>query len=420
MKKYFFLALFILPFIINAQNLNGRFSSSFYTFERFDTKNNSETYIRNYEGLSLNFNYDKFSVNSRLGFETNIGNSLSADPRMRFYNLYLEAREILDLVTLKVGRQPLFNSVAGGLYDGVNLKVKYDDFAISGFYGGNVPAYQKLELTDDFANDNVMGASFEGFFLDHFKLGLNYIDKNFKPVNFFAERIDVNSNLTNLLIEQKSNQFKYLSGDLSYFDEIFTVDTRYEYDLNYEVTSKVEATGRVQASKKFGVELYYNWREPRINYNSIFSVFNFGNSQEFEGGFDFKIDENLTLVQKFAYVEYNDEASQRITIGLNTSWGNISYRKNLGYAGELDGISIYTAKSFADGFITPSVGLSYSTYKLSKDSEQNSIAALLAGVNVRPWKQFSFDLQTQYFNNKIYKNDLRVLLKINHWFNINF
>jgi hypothetical protein len=168
------------------------------------------------------------------------------------------------------------------------------------------------------------------------------------------------------------------------------------------------------------VELYYNWREPRINYNSIFSVFNFGNSQEFEGGFDFKIDENLTLVQKFAYVEYNDEASQRITIGLNTSWGNISYRKNLGYSGELDGISIYTAKSFADGFITPSVGLSYSTYKLSKDSEQNSIAAVLAGVNVRPWKRFSFDLQTQYFNNKIYKNDLRVLLKINHWFNINF
>lgn len=403
-----------------AQNLNGRFSSSLYTFERFDNRNNSDTYLRAYEGLALNFNYDKISLRTRLGFETNLGNELSADPRMRFYNMYLEARDLLDIATIKVGRQPLFSPVGGGLFDGANLKLKYEGFSISGFYGGNVPAYQKLELTDDFSNDYILGGSFEALFLDHFKFGVSYIDKNFKPINFFAERIDVGSNLTTLLIEQKSNQYKFVTGDLSYFDKTFTLDTRYEFDLNYQETSKIEASGRVQATDELGVDLYYNWREPKIRYNSIFSVFNFGNSQEIEGGLDYKLMDDLTVLAKFAQVEFEDENSQRITLGVNTVFGTLSYRKNLGYAGEMDAVSIYSARSFFDGFITPSVGLSYTTYKLSKDSEKNNIVSLLGGVNVRPWKTLSFDVQAQYFNNKIYSNDLRLLFKLNYWFNTNF
>jgi len=421
MKKIFFLIFVYLPLMIPAQNLNGRFSSSFYTFERFDTTKTSDTFLRTFQALTLNFNYKDISIRTRTNFETNIGKGLDNDPRLRFYNLYLEARNILDMFTLKLGRQPLFTPIAGGLFDGVNLKFNYANASLSGFYGGNVPAYQKLEMTNDLRNDYVLGGKFDIYFLDHFTFGLSYIDKNFKVTDYNTLRLNSDYDLVNVLIEQKSNQYKFLSADASYnLEGLLSIDTRYEYDVNFKTTSKFEITSRVQATDQLGIDVYYNFREPKIRYNSIFSVFNYGNSQEFEGGVDYKISESVSLFGKFGNVTYEDENSQRLTIGANTKFGSFSYRKTLGYAGELDAVSAFTAYSFDDGSFTPSVGIAYTSYKLSKDAETNNILSFLGGFNLRPWTNYSFDLQGQYFNNKIYKNDFRIMFKVNHWFNSNF
>jgi len=104
---------------------------------------------------------------------------------------------------------------------------------------------------------------------------------------------------------------------------------------------------------------------------------------------------------------------------LNTRWGSFNYRKTLGYAGELDAVSLYSAYSFLEGLITPSVGISYTSYKLSEDSDKNNLAAILGGLNYRPFRFLSFDVQGQYMNNKIYKDDYRFFFKINYWFNTN-
>ncbi|MEW5843818.1 MAG: hypothetical protein AB1775_11200 [Bacteroidota bacterium] len=422
MKKLFFTLLILsLPLMISAQNLNGSISSTFYTFERFDTAKTSDSFLRTYETLALNFNYQTISVRTRMNYESNIGNALASDPRLRFYDLYFEARNIVDMFTLKLGRQPLFTPVAGGLFDGVNLKFKYDNVSLTGYYGGNVPAYQKLEVTNDFKNDYVIGGKFEIFFLEHFNFALGYINKNFKPVDYNALRLDANLDPVTILIQQNSNQYKFLSADASYFlPGVANIDTRYEYDMNFQTTSKFELDGRVQATDKLGVDIYYNFREPKIRYNSIFSVFNFGNSQEIEGGVDYKFCSDLTVFGKFGNVKYEDDNSQRLNVGVYTKYGSVSFRKTFGYSGELNGVSLYTAHSFADGFVTPSFGISFINYKLDKNSDVNNITSVLAGVNLRPWRNLSFDLQGQYFNNKIYKNDYRILFKVNHWFNTNF
>src|SRR4030065_289208 len=99
MKKIFFAIFFVgLPLMVYSQNLNGRFTSSFYSFERYNAADNSETFIRTNQALNFNFNYSKISLRTRLNFESNLSNSLDSDPRMRFYNLYLEARNIFDAV----------------------------------------------------------------------------------------------------------------------------------------------------------------------------------------------------------------------------------------------------------------------------------------------------------------------------------
>lgn len=420
MKKIIFALLVFLPVIISAQNINGRISSALYTFERFDSQNSSEKYIRAFENIALNFNLGKFSLVTRTNLETNIGNSLDNDPRLRFYNLYVEGRKLFDFATIKIGRQSNFNSVAGGLFDGVDLKLEQWDFAVSGFYGGNVPAYQKLQLTDDWKNDYIMGGKIETGILKNTRFAFSYIDKNFKSVDYTALRLNSNLDPIQILVQQKSNQFKFISGEASYtLDSVVNVYAQYDYDLNFEETSKFEIFGRYEQIENLGIEIYYNYRAPLIRYNSIFSVFDYGNTYEIEAGLDYKFFEGFSAFGKWAHVKYSDANSERFTIGFNTAFGSASYRRNLGYSGELESVSLFTGHSFFEGFITPSFGVSFTNYKLSAESEKNRLVSVLAGFNMRPWKTLSFDLQGQYMDNKIYKNDFRMLLKINYWFNTN-
>lgn len=420
MKRLIFICALFVVSSVYAQNINGRFSSSLYSFERFDSSNTSESHLRAYQMLNLNMNYENYSIRSYLNLEHDFAKEMIDDPRLRFYNLYFEARNILNVGTLKLGRQPLFNSVAGGIYDGASLVLKKWDVQLSGFYGANVPAYQKLELIENWEDNFILGGKLSTSALQNFRFAVGYINKNFKPMSYNALRLDSDLNPITVLIENKSNQYEFLSGEASYFmRDLISIDTRYDFDLNYNKTSRFEIDTRYEQIENLGINVYYNHREPRIRYNSIFSVFDFGNSQEIELGGDYRIDQNFTVIGKFGYVTYKDDNSSRLGLGLATRYGSLNYRKTFGYAGEMDALSLYTAYSFLDGLITPSVGVSYTNYKLSKGDDANDLTSLLGGINYRPLRVLSFDLQVQYMNNKIYKDDLRFLFKLNHWFNLN-
>lgn len=420
LKKSFFWFILFLFCVVNlhAQNLNGAISSSVYAFERAESFTDSEMFLRGYETLILNINQGNYSLRTRLNFETNFSKQLDSDPRLRFYNLYFEARKIADIATIKLGRQPIFNQMAGGLFDGANIKLDVNNFIVQGYFGGNVPAYQKLEITDNFKTDRIWGGKLAYNGLANTSFALSYVDKNFKSIDYEAQRLDVNLSPITVLIQQKSNQFRYGSASVSYFG-LVNVDARVNYDFNFDKLSKAEFIGRYDKVENFGFSLYYNYRAPQIRYNSIFAVFDFANTQEIEGGVDYKFDQNFTFFGKFGNVTFKDDNSQRFSLGVNSNYGSLSYRQTLGYSGELSTISLYSAHSFLTGFLTPSVGIAYTSYKLNEDSEKNNIISLLAGLNVRPFKVLSFDLQGQYFDNKIYKNDVRLFFKINYWFNTN-
>lgn len=420
LTKFFLPALLIIaPLLsIEAQNINGRISSSVYSFERASSLTQSDMFIRGYETLTLNVNEGNFSIRTRFNFETNFGDQLVNDPRFRLYNLFFEARKVFDVATIKLGRQPIFNQVAGGLFDGANLKIKLDNFMIQGYFGGNVPAYQYAEITDDWNNNRIFGGKIKYNGFEDFSFGLSYVDKNFTPISYEAQRLDINLNPITVLIEQSSNRYKYGSATASYYG-LLDLNARLNYDFNFSKVSKAEFSGRYDDIENLGINIYYNYRAPQIRYNSIFAVFNYGNTQEIEGGLDYKINKDFTVYGKFGNVEYKDDNSQRLTLGLNTSYGSLNFRNTFGYAGELTSFSAYTSRSLLDGMVTPSIGLAYTNYKLSENEEANDIISALAGVNIRPWRVLSFDLQGQYSNNKIYKNDLRLFFKINYWFNTN-
>ena len=136
--KLFVLTLAILLFqtIVSSQNLNGRFSSSVYSFERHDTTE-SYQYLRTFQSLMLNANYGKFSIKTRLNYETDVAKKMLNDPRVRFYNLYLEGRNLFDLLSFRLGRISLFNNVSSGTYDGGDIKFKYNGYNLHLFSPGD-------------------------------------------------------------------------------------------------------------------------------------------------------------------------------------------------------------------------------------------------------------------------------------------
>jgi hypothetical protein len=402
-----------------SQNINGRFSSSLYAYERFDTADVSANHLRAFQLLNLNINKSRFALRTSLNLETDLSSTLEYDPRLRFYNLYLEGRDLFGLATFKLGRQPIFSRIGGGLFDGADLVLKKSIFRLSGFYGWNVPAYQKLELINNTEDNYIFGGKLSVLPFDRFQVSLGYVNKNYRAEDYWATRIEEGNPLL-VLIRGNSNQFRFGYAEADYdMKNIFYVNTRYEYDFNFETTSRFEAYGTYKQLKNININLYYNYREPQIRYNSIFSVFDFGNTQEVEAGVDYTLNKYLTLSGKFGNVEYRDDNSQRFTVGAISPYGTVTYRKNLGYAGELDAVSVYTARSFMEGFLTPMLGVSYTSYKLTQADDTNSLVSVLAGTNVRPWRMLSFDLQGQYMNNKIYQNDYRLFFKINYWFNTN-
>ena len=411
------LTTFLFP-----QNLNGRFTSALYTFERFDTVNNSNTYARTFQMLYLTFGKDNVSLKSYLNLEGDVSKSQTYDPRLRFYNLYVDVRKLFDVVYLKFGRQPLFNSIGGGVFDGISLGVKYKGFDVNGYYGGNVPPYQKLNFTDDLSNDFVAGGKITLYTIENTRIALKYINKNFKSIKYTTSRLSPEFETNpNYVIDNSSEQYEYATAEVSYDQpKMFRVDTKLDYDLNFNTASRFEVIARYDEIENLGISAYYNFREPRIRYNSIFSVFDFQNSQEVEIGGDYLIDKTYKIIGKFGNVSYTDESSQRVSLGVSSPWGTLMGRKTFGYAGELSSVSVYTARSFFEGLLTPSLSLAYTNYKLSSDVDSNDLVTILLGLNYRPIRTLSFDAQGQYLNNKIYKDDFRLLVKLNYWFNINF
>ncbi len=420
MKKLLLLFLLSVSFAsyLYPQKLTGNISSSLYSFERFSTPGNSEKSIRGFQVLNVNFSQDNFTVKSYFNLENDFSKTLDTDPRLRLYNLYVEGRNIFKIVTLRLGRQPLFEALAGGIFDGLNIRIKTKGLYVKGYYGANVPAYQKFEIVSNWSDNFILGGKVSTDLITNTQISLSYINKNFKPKDYVATRLDLNLNPIQVLISNKSNQYQYARAELNYnLRNSLNINTRYDYDINFKKTSKFQIDGEFTKVKDFTFRMYYNYRAPNLRYNSIFSVFDYGNTNEFEGGIDYKINNIFTLSGKYGVVNYKDDNSQRFTLGIISNYGTLSYRKSTGYAGELDAFSLYTAYSFLEGKLTPSVGISYSNYKLSAASETNNLTTILTGINFRPAIKLSFDLQMQYLNSKIYKNDYRFYFRLNYWFN---
>jgi hypothetical protein len=138
--------------------------------------------------LTLILIMEKYQLDRIMNFETDVMTKMESDPRLRFYNLYLEARDLLNVATIKLGRQPIINGVAGGIYDGASLTLKHNKFKLNAYAGGSVPAYQEFKLIENFEDNLIFGGKLTTTVIRNLQLGVGYVNKNFQPKKYTAQR----------------------------------------------------------------------------------------------------------------------------------------------------------------------------------------------------------------------------------------
>ncbi len=413
MKK---LIVFLLPTFLFAQNLNLRLTTTAYMWQRYETPEVSTNHLRAFQLAQLTLSQGNVSFHAFVNFSNDFREKQLEDPIFRFYNFCVNWRNLFGRLNFKLGRISIYSGVGVGTIDGAYVNAKITKFLSANIYGGFLmPVNQKLKLNDDPKNNFMFGGQLK-FSTGELSASLSYFNQHRKPKTYEALRADSLGDVFVQEINLTSSQYQIVSGDLNYEFSIFELYLRGDYDVNKVKFTRGEISAGVNLIDRFKLMASYDYRDPRIPANSIFSVFNYGVTKEIEAGMQYLISSKLRAYVGFSNVSYVDDKSQRIVLGFDMGYGSVNLTRRIGYAGELDGISAQVYYSMFDNRFIASAGLNYASYKLSELASKHKDLVAFVGGSLKPSNFLSFDVQAQYIQNRIYKSDFRVFFKFNYWF----
>jgi hypothetical protein len=407
-----------------AQLVNGRFTTSFYSFQRFDTVGSSRTYLRAFQSVQLSMAQQDFSVHAYLQGAVNGTNQFGDNGNVRFYNLYFRWANIGKSLDLSLGRQAVYAGVGNGTIDGLMARARIwnNQITLTG-YGGASVNDEYTGVRKDWHDNLNLGGQVLTTLVPGARIGLSYMYRGEERDSYRALReTQLGDSLKTYItvpfaIQSESIAEKLGSADASWsYGRIISVYGRYDYDFNYKETSRGQGSIRVNITDALALTGDYTFRKPQISFNSIFSVFTLNSTRLIEGGAEYGLTPLLRAYGKLGVVSYADTSSMTWTLGLNSGYGSVSYSGSTGYAGQLESFSVQAAYPLCDRFLVPSLGVSWASYRLSAEDPKDNALAILAGATVRPTRNFSFDVQGQWMKNRLYDRDMRLQVKLMYWF----
>jgi hypothetical protein len=194
-----------------ALSISGRSSTEIEWFDNAD----GDTAVPAYEYLLLNVkDIDGAGLNFR-GYgrlANDLANEVDVDHRL--YYAYLEKRELLPHLDVKIGRQFIATTAAASLMDGLYLKARdLGPFSLTVFGGGDVSYYAGYN-----AKDLIDGVELSGRF-DTLQVGLSYVQR-WEESELTNELIGFNADYDyrQQLSLFGEGQFNYLANNISYFN----------------------------------------------------------------------------------------------------------------------------------------------------------------------------------------------------------
>jgi hypothetical protein len=419
--------LFLLHSATFTQVIDGRFSTSIYAWERFDTVGQSMQIARAYENVQFNAASDNLSFHTYFHAASDVSQSVGDEALIRIDNVFFRWKDIAKVVDVNVGRVPVFAGVGAGTVDGALVKLRgcQDRITLTGYGGANVlpDLHSPISSFSDVKDNFFVGGQVVGRFVDGSRISLSYSNKLTRPLPYTAIRPDSVFNPMEVFVVPETRREQFIGADASYsYRRCLSAYGRYDYDVSNKRSLRGELFARVYVlSSQLALTGDFNYREPRIWYNSFFSFFPISPSREYEGGVEYAITPWISTVGRFAYVQYTTDKSRRLTIGLNTRYGNVRLSSSDGYAGELNSVYVEGMYPLLDRKLTPTVGLSCAQYRLLESTGQlENLYSASIGAVVRPIPSFSVDAQLQVLRNAIVSSDVRGFGRVSYWFSHSF
>jgi hypothetical protein len=406
----------LLPQPARAQLVTGRFVTSVYTWQKFDTVNTSKTYLRGFQNFQLTV------AEGDVSFHTYLQGALNSNGDaglLRAYNLYLRWANIGKALDVNVGRHGVYAGVGYGTIDGASAKLHLFKDLLSVFaYGGATPHGDYAGVSGDYANNLNFGGQVLTTAIPYVQLGLSYMNRREQRDPYWTQRArDASYSLVPYQITFEPESEELIGGDALFtYRELLEVYGRYDYDLANDHPSRTQFSVRINVTPKLAVTIDDVSRQPRVSYNSIFSAFTQSSTNELEMGVEYEVLPRLRAFARGANIQYADQSSNRWTLGVNSGYGTLSYSGSSGYIGQLQSLTLYGNYPLLENTIVPSAGIMFSSYRLSELDDRETALSLVFGGTWRPARAFSMDVQGQWLTNKIYARDLRGMVKLNYWF----
>lgn len=421
-RMQWLIVLLFLSGEVSAQSFSGRFLTTLYSYQQYDTTNQRNLSLRGYEAMQLNLGDSKYQLHTYLLATNDFVTKFSSDPRLRAANLYVEFRNLGDMVTLKLGRQPVFSRVGVSAVDGLSADARFVDSKLRvTLFGGFLPPFdESIKVTPDAKNNNLFGAQASYSPIDGLSFTGSYINKSFKPESYYALRRDTLGSPTDVrtvLIDPSSVANQFLSGEVFYYSEKASGYLRVDYDLNFYKFNRTEASFRYSVLHPLVVNAEYFHRDSRLPFNSIFSVFDHSGTDEYDIGFNYLCATDLNFFGSVGKIYYAGDNATQISIGGNYRFFSLTYSHNEGFAGNLDGVNAQILYPMFNRKLILIGAASVSDYKyLQNQSSLTKVYSGTLGLTFRPFSLLSFDIQTQYLKNPVYLNDMRGYLRVNYYF----
>jgi hypothetical protein len=395
--------------------LSGRLTTSAYTWRWQSLDGSDEAHLRFFQSARLSAGQ---LGDMPLSFHAYA--QVSADPlgdvsgrdNFRIYHAYLKWRSPrLSDLRIQAGRQRIFAGVGYGTVDGVKAQVAPHPYlTVSGYAGILVPI-----LSED-----GIGTWDEG----HLWGGRAQVQvKETSASVSFAQRereavpYTQAGRYSGLLRTGSADQFQRFGLDVRQgFRGRGEIFGRVDYDVEEEKVHDVEVGATLRPSPTLEFATEYQHRRPSISLNSVLSVFELSNDDEFSCRMSAQVNPRVRLTTHAVRIGYEGETSWRAGVGVSVANTYIGYTRRAGYGGENDALTLSVQHP-----LTPEVTLrvngNLAGYRLYEgQGDRNRAMAGSFGLGFRPNPKASLDAEAQLLSNEFYGRDLRLFVRGSFWF----
>jgi hypothetical protein len=399
-----------------AATLNGRLTTSLYTWERQEADTSSSSHLRAYQSVTL----DAGELGDRrLSFHTyalvtgDVSGPGNRGQRFRLYNAYFRWKEGGRTPTeVSAGRQRVYEGVGYGTMDGLRASVTPGGaFTLTGYVGTLAPLVTRARI-EDWSDGHMWGGRLTTDRIGNTSVGLSYAHRNRRPLPYLAP-----GRYSGLVFDITSEQQELAGLDVHRaFQGGVDLYVRLDYDLLGGRVRQAEGIARVAASEHLTVAFEGFHRAPVVNANSIFSVFDIEDSQEYAVRGNYTVNRLVSVYGNFAEVVYEGARAQRVGFGFGVGQHSVSYTRRIGEGGENDALSVSLAQAVSR-FVTLRADGGVASYRLTDGVGKKLMAMSGAlGITCRPGRRVTLDAEAQALRDRIYANDFRFFLRGTVWF----